>query len=259
MFGISTNGLPRIRDYAAAKLYFDSITPIRGGNSGIRPIGKRSKNHMQIVEGNNERGPYYAAKLYDTECVRWYENGGDDMVQVRCGGWTSQSSAAFIGAVSVYATNLQNNHLWVNGHAMHDTQGGLWFEGESYKQVCLNPPKYYVAQLNPETTKHIRNLPAVKAMQSYLKHMAALGAYENVKATYMSKQTTQTCLAEILARPTNEPDLEVLARLGDAVRGPVDWALVYDCAVSARVVTREELRLKHYITDNVNRKGVQCE
>jgi hypothetical protein len=39
----------------------------------------------------------------------------------------------------------------------------------------------------------------------------------------------------------------------------MDWALVYDCAVTARVVTREELRLKHYITDNVNRKGVQCE
>jgi hypothetical protein len=169
---------------------------------------------MQIVESNNERGHYYAAELYDTECVRWYENGGDDMVQVRCGGWTSQSSAAFIGAVSVYATNLQNNHLWVNGHAMHDTQGGLWFEGESYKQVCLNPPKYYVAQLNPETTKHIRNLPAVKAMQAYLKHMAALGAYENVKATYMSKHTTQTCLAEILARPTNEPDLEDLSQTG---------------------------------------------
>jgi hypothetical protein len=76
MFGISTDGLPRIRDYAAAKRHFDSITPIRGGNSGIRPIGKRSKNHMQIVEGNNERGPYYAAKLYDTECVRWYETEG---------------------------------------------------------------------------------------------------------------------------------------------------------------------------------------
>jgi hypothetical protein len=257
MFGISTDGLPRIRDYAGAQKYYNGTQPKRG--TTIRPIGKRSKNHMQIVEGNNEHGHYYAAKLYDTECVRWYENGGDDMVQVRCGGWTSQSSAAFIGAVSVYATNLQNNHLWVNGHAMHDTQGGLWFEGESYKQVCLNPPKYYVAQLNPETTKHIRNLPGVKAMQAYLKHMAALGAYENVKATYMSKHTTQTCLAEILARPTNEPDLETLAKLGDAVRGPMDWALVYNHAVTARVVTREELRLKHYITDNVNRKGVQCE
>ena len=257
MFGISTDGLQRIRDYAAAKRHFDSITPIRGAT--IRPIGQRSKKHMQIVEGNNERGPYYAAKLYDTECVRWYENGGDDMVQVRCGGWTSQSSAAFIGAVSVYATNLQHNYLWVNGHAMKNSADGLWFEGESYKQVCLNPPKYYTHDLNREVTKHIRNLPAVKAMQSYLKHMAALGAYENVTATYMSKHTTQTCLAEILARPTNEPDLETLAKLGDAVRGPMGWALVYDCAVTARVVTREELRLKHYITDNVNRKGVQCE
>ena len=261
MYALSTDGLHRIHSYPAAKQHYESITPIRG--STIRPIGKRNKKHMQIVESNHPiNGHYYAAVLYRTECVRWYENG---KIQVRCEGWVSQSTAKFIDAVSPFYAHIQHNHLWVNDNAMNVTRDGLWFERSAADGVggwqCLNPPKYYINTPNKETTKRIRNLPALKATQQYLKHMAALGAYERVAwmSAWDRQHKTDTLFNQILRHPDDEPDLETLAELGDVARGPFNWEWVYRRAAAAGITTNDQLYDKHYITARVNRKGVLTE
>jgi hypothetical protein len=140
---------------------------------------------------------------------------------------------------------------------MNDTRDGLWFEKGDSGWVCLNPPKYYTNTLNKEITKRIRNLPAVKAAQQYLKHMKALGAYDGVKNRHIWMRKNP--LTHMLQNPDVEPDLETLAALGDIVKGPIDWELVYRVALQARVITEDQLYNKTYITERVNRKGVRTE
>jgi hypothetical protein len=261
MYTISTYDLFKIYNYASAKQHYESITPIRG--STIRPIGKRNKKHMQIVENRDPtHGHYYAARLYNTECVRYYENG---KIQVQCEGWVSQSTAKFIDAVSPFVASIGNNLLWVHNNAMNVTRDGLWFERSAADGVggwqCLNPPNYYINTLNKETTKRIRNLPALKATQQYLKHMKALGVYEGVRgiSAWERQQKTDTLFNQILRHPDTEPDLETLAELGDVAGGPFNWEWVYRRADEVGITTNDKLYDKTYITERVNRKGVLTE
>lgn len=260
MYAINTNGLPCIHDYAQAKRHYDSITPIRGSSPPIRPVGDRRKQHMQIVEGENKHGHYYAAKLYRTECVRWYER----QMQILGGGWATQSTAQFIHAVSPLGVHRAHHYVWVHGVALGSSDTGLWFERSAADGVggwrCLNPPEYYIKTLNKEATKRIRNLPAVKATQQYLRSMKALGAYELVgwMSEWQRKSRMVEILGSILQHHDTEPDLDTLAKLGGVALGPVGWDEVYTIATNAKVVTYNQLYDRCRIDDSKRpeRKGV---
>jgi len=264
MFAISTEGVPCIHSYAQAKQRYDSIKPIRGNSNNLRPIGPRSKQHMQIVEGRNTHGHYYAAALHTTERVRWYEGG---KIQVRSGTWSTLSTSCFIQAVSPFRSHIGHNHLWVDMTAMKDGETGLWFERSAADGVggwqCTNPPKYYINKLNKEVTRQIRAIPAIVLMQNYLKTMHALGAYEGRQSVWNKPTHAREMLTRIVTAmqqdPNYEPPLEVLARLGDAALGPMSWGVVYHVVAVMNAIPPDTLHDKHYITENVCRKGVRCE
>lgn len=259
-FGISTRHLPRLYDYVEAKEIYNSVKPIRGRTDDTRPLGKRSAQHMRIEKNHNEHGSYYAAVLYGTECVRYYESG---KIQVQHNGWASQSTQAFIHAVSPLGAHLSNNRLWVSGEMLDNGRDSLWFEkveaaGGGYRWQCTNPRRYFIDRYNKETTKKIRNNPVVKHMQHYLKTMRAMGAYDELNAQGILHNAKEALSEIIRSYDSNQDqDLETLAKLGDALRNVVPWDSVYAEVLKQGWVTREELYIPTEVTGRgLYRRGV---
>jgi len=94
-FSISTNHLPRFRDFEHASRYERRVKPIRGKT--IKPLGKRSAQHMQITRLNeNTEQEAIACILYGTNCVTFYKDG---RVLLNHGGYITQSTTKFIDCV----------------------------------------------------------------------------------------------------------------------------------------------------------------
>lgn len=95
MYGrFSNKGITAIEDHAEALKRWESIKPIRGRAKDERPIGKRSKNYMQIRK--NDDGSV-ACVLYETDVVTFYP---DNKVRVHVPSvWRTNSTAQFIEAV----------------------------------------------------------------------------------------------------------------------------------------------------------------
>jgi len=254
MFAISTEGVVVIYTYDEAKQHYDYIKPIRGTN--IRPLGKRSKQHMMITEGSNEHGHYFAAKLYRSECVRWYQDG---RIQVRADGYATVSTACFIHAVSPMTGNLQDNAVRVNGIRMADTYNGLWFEKRDLHWVCTNEPKCYIENLNRTETARLRKLPAVPYIQTYLKSMKALGAYDTPNPASFGFSLKTDDLLMVLLGCNGEPPMDMLARFGEGIRGQWSTEMLYRVCLTAKLTTREALYDKEYVPAASSKKGVICE
>lgn len=76
--------LPSFDTYAEAKKLYANTKEIRGSNN-IRPLGLRRVGHsMSIVSSQATPQKYIAAKLYQTECVRWMEpdEGGEQVLTI---------------------------------------------------------------------------------------------------------------------------------------------------------------------------------
>jgi hypothetical protein len=82
--GGAMSALPSFSTYAEAKRHYDNTKEIRGSNN-IRPLGLRRAGHsMRIVSSQTTTQKYIAAKLYQTECVRWMEpvEGGEQVLTI---------------------------------------------------------------------------------------------------------------------------------------------------------------------------------
>lgn len=85
------------------------IKPIRGRSEDVRPIGKRTRDHEAVVRIERDGVVSYGAKLYDTVCVEYFP---DDTMIIRCGGWSTPSTAEFISDHGFYCWK-QYGKLWV--------------------------------------------------------------------------------------------------------------------------------------------------
>ena len=255
MFAISTEGVVVIHTYDHAKQHYDYIKPIRGSNN-IRPLGKRSKQHMMITEGSNEHGHYFAAKLHRSECVRWYQDG---RIQVRADGYATVSTACFIHAVSPMTGHIQDNAVRVNGIRMADTYNGLWFEKRDLHWVCTNEPKCYIEKLNRTETARLRKLPDVPYIQTYLKSMKALGAYDTPNPASFGLSIGADDLLMGLLECNSEPPMDMLARFGEGMRGQWSTEMLYRVCLLAKLTTRDALYDREYVPAASSKKGVICE
>ena len=263
MFAISTDGCHSIRRYAAAKQHYESIKPIRG-KPYIRPIGYREKQHMRITEDMMDGVHYYAAVLYNTECVRWFEDG---RIQVRTDGYTTQSTSKFIAAVSPFNTALFDNHLWISGLGlgfsipMADGRVGLTFKYNETKSQweCLNPPELYTRSYNKRETARLRKLPVIQKLQAYLKSMRALGAWEKRSMGYM--HGTDRILWELLHNakdPHYEPTLDDMAKLGEALSGVLNPEMLYNACLNVELTSIEALYVETPVPIGTMKRGVMC-
>jgi len=265
MFAISTDGCRSIHSYAEAKRHYESITPIRG-KPNIRPIGQRSKQHMRIDENKNEHGHYYSAILYDTECVRWFEDG---RIQVRTDIYNTQSTSKFIAAVTPFNTALFDNYLWIGGFGLGfsmpiaDGREGLTFK---YNETmnhweCLNPPNLYARSYNKQETARLRKLPVIQEIQTYLKSMKALGAWET-RFLWRTRHKVHNELHKMLQASIGVPDyvpsLEDMAKLGEYSLGPVKPDEVYKICLSLELTSPEALYVETPVPIGTMKKGIIC-
>lgn len=98
--------------------------PIRGRSEDVRPIDKRRRDWEKVVRIERDGVVSYGAKLYDTVCVEYFPDGA---VTVRCGAWSTYSTADFITRVSPFRCWKQHNKLWieVNGKSIPITPTGV--------------------------------------------------------------------------------------------------------------------------------------
>lgn len=188
-----------------------------GRSEDIRPLGKRRKTHMCITSGTDDGKKYYAAKLYITECVKWYEDGA---VHINHGGWVTNSTTAFIYAVTRHTDTFycqsDRGNMWITAttrtepqttHTIPVPKGGLYFNA---KLECLNTPQCYTLCYDREATKSVRELPAIKAFIKYAKAMNKLGVgveWQN----YEQRRAAKNALKTIIKNPHDEPPLELMA------------------------------------------------
>ncbi len=122
--GWNRHELPMLRDYEAAKQKYESTKPIRGRSTDTRPLGKRRTTWMQITKGVSDGGEYYAAKLYNTECVKWYANGN---MEISVGGWATYTTRDFIAFVlpSSFKVALVRGEIRISGYRVPKEKGLL--------------------------------------------------------------------------------------------------------------------------------------
>ena len=180
-FHISTDSMPRLISYERADIHERRIEPIRGNgrNAGIKPIGKRALTHMTIRRERNVTSPLgnvgmaIMCKLYDTDCVTFYEDGSSKLAT---GGWATQSTIMFIDALIEY-------NAWV-GHAPQSDgkmlygnhgkgkkyvwEGSLFLDPDS---IPLNDGLCVVHRVNRKAMNEVRklNAPFRKYVQSMVK------------------------------------------------------------------------------------------
>jgi len=179
-FHISTDSMPRLISYERADIYERRIEPIRGNgrNAGIKPIGKRALTHMTIRRERNVTSPLgnvgmaIMCKLYDTDCVTFYEDGSSKLAT---GGWATQSTIMFIDALIEYRTWVghapQSNGKMLytkNGNEKYVWEGSLYLDPDS---IPLNDGLCVVHRVNRKAMNEVRklNAPFRKYVQSMVK------------------------------------------------------------------------------------------
>lgn len=103
-----------MRGYDYYKQKYQNIKPIRGRATDVRPLGKRSRDWETVVQN----GDVYSAKLYNTECVRYYPNGD---IQLLCESYSTPITADFIHTHSPFYAYKKYNKLWI--HVRHNNGG----------------------------------------------------------------------------------------------------------------------------------------
>lgn len=154
-FSISTNGLRCIRTYKQALQHYENIKPVKSKDyyiNGIRPIGPRTKKHMSIHQLFNGD---ISCRLYSTDCVVYHQ---DDSITVDFGGWNTQSTAAFIHAISPY-TAYSDGYVSAGKGSFKVPNGGLKILPDG---TPVNPVQEYRTLLDKkkaaETRKKLKPL-----------------------------------------------------------------------------------------------------
>jgi hypothetical protein len=162
-FGYPNYGSPTVHDYADAKQRWESIKPIRGRAEDTRPLGLRRNTHIQIWKDGDD----YKCRLYQTDCVIFKPNG--DIV-VDTGGWTTTTTASFIGEVLGVGTSIMNSSLWL--YINHPIPTEICGNGQSILRrvdgqlVLQNPTKRYAHRVKRKEANIVRS--KYKDFRTYL-------------------------------------------------------------------------------------------
>ena len=151
-FAINTEHLPCLRNFTQASEWEQRVIPIRGKT--IKPLGKRTAQHMRILR-HNEGGDaeVVACRLYNTDCVTYYKDG---RIQLYHAGYTTQSTASFINKICPYGRVFLKD-----GHMMFQHGGGMYAiprEGLMIGQgtTLLNPLPFKVHTIDRVAVKRVR-------------------------------------------------------------------------------------------------------
>lgn len=277
MFAVSTDHVPRLYTYEAAKRLYESVKPIRG-REHVRPIGKRSKDNMLIDKAYEEGTDVYQAVLYQTPCVTWFPDG---RIKVDHGRWATLSTAGFIDAVlGGHNTCMQHNFINVQAKMSDGEVGwfpvpdkGLWL----MDGVVLNPPTMYVEGYNRKETSRIREIAApvfqyfrdMKAVIGDVKESfwdcdarrEAITYLKNRGCSVYDYRTGLTPLRVVMGMLNHDKQLsdEMMSALFWFYAGDLSAVAVYSAAEHSGVTTRDVLLVRKYLPFGVIKRGMQME
>ena len=99
--------------YNHYKSLYESVKPIRGRSTEVRPIGKRRRDWETI----RMAGDVVECVLYQTPVVRYFPDGS---IGLQCGGWATPSTAEFMHEHSPFYSRKKSNRIWVS-HSREST------------------------------------------------------------------------------------------------------------------------------------------
>jgi hypothetical protein len=94
VYVIKSKNIKSIRNHAEAKARYESIKPLRGRVSDVRPLGPRRYTYINIK--HNEVDGAYCVVLHQTPIVTYYPSG---VIKLDNGGWQTASTKAIMNEV----------------------------------------------------------------------------------------------------------------------------------------------------------------
>jgi hypothetical protein len=155
-FGHARNtGIPYIREYAEALGKFENTKPIggKGANAGKIALGHRHR----VAEFHMEKSDTGVIKCvcYQTPVVSFHPDGN---IEVRSGGWASQTTAMFIADVLPVSCRIRDGSLviGVGGDEYKLTKEGVMFKRIEGKLTPTNLEPEYVYRVKRAVANNVR-------------------------------------------------------------------------------------------------------
>lgn len=137
--------MSKLSGYEYYKEKFNNTKPIRGRAVECRPLGARHRDWEQVVKYVENGEDVYCARLYQTDCVKYYPNGDIKLIAET---YATPITAQFIGNHSPFRCYKAYKKLWVSiksgtgedskAYPIPEGEQGLtveWIEGDWYKPV----------------------------------------------------------------------------------------------------------------------------
>lgn len=155
-FSTNVSHLPYFRDFERASEWERNVKPIRGKT--IKPLGKRSAQHMQILRyGEGTDDERIACRLHETDCVTYYKDG---RVHLQHGGYITDRTAKFIDRIIPTGGVCRRDGyliLSLGGGKYQIGDNGLWL---SAARAPIDPEPFVHHVIKRDVAKQVRKLYA---------------------------------------------------------------------------------------------------
>lgn len=211
MYTIETNDIRTLTNYKEASEWEALVKPIRSDKNNIKPLGKRSKKHINI----RREGDDILVRLYQTDVVTYKPDG---TIILDAGGWSTQSTVKLMYAVLPWGPrpHLFKDKLWVVGE-YEDEHGTVHygkFRVGNRATIKLDPTSrnYRIANPEPVYTHSINRKNKRLAVEPYQDFIQWLKAICAVRVD----DEGMVCLSESKSRGWRSREVEdELMRSGD--------------------------------------------
>ena len=164
-FFISTDGIPKLGNWAAAEHHERTVTPIRGRT--VKPLGQRNKHGTMKIERRADDS--IVCKLYNTDVVTFYKDG---RIGLKHQGWNTQSTVKFTTTVLDYGLHvgMQGGNMLLHQRVANQRNQSVWIipsEGLMLDAAGtpMNPVPCAVHQIDRKGAKQARQLYAAFTTQ----------------------------------------------------------------------------------------------
>ena len=151
-FSINPDHLPVLRNYEEAKRQYNGTAQIRGKT--IRPLGKRSAQHMTILETKQDGVNAYACRLYNTNVVTYLEDG---RIHLNHDGYTTRSTTAFADRILAHgrvSSSGKSTLLYTCKQGVFVIpSGGIYLDANG---SVIDPTPVIVHKINRKTMSALR-------------------------------------------------------------------------------------------------------
>ena len=175
-YRISRN-IPCLYNYMDAVAHEQEVVPIRGRIPECKPIGPRRAIYMNIRKEVQEGQSVVICRLYNTDVVKYYEDG---RITINFNNWMTPTTADFASFVLGVPVGIRHCRAWIKAAPKGYNQVG-WYSldcgntenvfrrnGQGDLEM-LNPPPIVTHRINRAEANNVRR--QLKPFKEYLTRM----------------------------------------------------------------------------------------